>query len=151
MKAFKDKKCWTEVCTKALQSSPRLLFSYDLLEFACSVAFGEDPMQRTVRCTKIMINPIMMICYHPTCLNSKKRFITLKHPCNVTPYTNFQAVSIDILIEKEEYDAICDSPINLLKPGPLISVQTRDLMKKFAIYYPRFISVLCFSLEKYLA
>ena len=90
-----------------------------------------------------------MIYYHPTCLNSKKRSITLKHPCNVTPYTNhlashtdavgdslfkrFQAMSEDIFMEKEEYDAICDSPVNLLKPGPFISVQIRDLMKKFAI------------------
>ena len=148
---FKDEKCWTSKCTETLQQCPRLLFMFDRLEYTCALAFGEDPMQSdkdyyTSR-IRIMINPMMMKCYHPDC--QQKLSVSLKHPCNIKPYLDhlashtdavgdslfkrFNAMHEDMFMTAQEYDAISPSPYYLLQPGPLISIPSRTMLKNFAI------------------
>lgn len=93
----------------------------DRLEYAIGNAFG--------KCNyKILLNPLMIICYHPDCFSKQKQPIKLKNPCSLSRYLDrllehadqigkvfydrFEILNNDIY--HSDYDAIRPSPYSLL-------------------------------------
>ena len=132
---------WTQNCTLALQTCPSLLFEYDRMENACAKAFGTEKY-------KILLNPLMMVCYHKSCVSAKKvPIVRLKHVLDISTYLlhlaghtdevgqsmlwRFRALKKDVFLEK--YDEIANSPYRLLNPPPLLTDATTAFMKKYGI------------------
>ena len=76
---FRQYGCWTEECSSCLQNSPKVLFAYDRLEYACSKAFGCNKF-------KIVLNLVMVLCYHPKCIEEDKPPVRLANACSIHSY-----------------------------------------------------------------
>ena len=65
-------KRWTASCTAIMQKNPRCLFLFDRYEHSIRHAYGSEADY------KIALNPCMIHCYHPRCLQYKKNPIKLR-------------------------------------------------------------------------
>ena len=123
----------------SLELSPKLLWKYDRLEYFIAKAFGSPAY-------KILLNPLMVLCWHPKCRNSANPIVRLKHPCNMESYITHLALHTDQMGDSmfkrfsamhddiffDSYDTIATPPFQYLPPKPL-SPNTRTLMKNYAI------------------
>ena len=138
---FKENGQWTAACTASIQKSPRLLLEFDRLEHQVALAFGGSPGS-----PRILLNPLMMICYHPKCI--RKPFVTLKHICDISDYILHLASHTDELgrcmferfkllkknIFVDDFASQVSPNLLLGSEGPQIDeVKTLPHMKKFTI------------------
>ena len=73
-----SEKCWTDECTRLLQTNGHALFLYDRTEYSIAKAYGSNSH-------KILLNPVMIMCYHPDCMKSQ-RTIRLKTAFDISRY-----------------------------------------------------------------
>ena len=109
---------WTPKCTEIIQKSATTLFLYDRMEFFISRAYGAH--------FKIILNPLMVLCCHPSCLARKKMPFRLKKILDISSYLKhlkdhsdmvgtamqlrFNAIAEDHFMTIEQLDAISASP-----------------------------------------
>ena len=73
---------WTDECSTVLKNNPKVLFLYDRFEFIFGNAYGHSSC-------KILLNPNMVICMHPSCLESNVKdvpVVRLSHPFHLDSY-----------------------------------------------------------------
>ena len=75
-----EHKAWNETCTQILRESLPSLCLYDQMEWSMMRAYGSD--------NKILFYPLMIMCYHPTCLARKKPAIKLKRLFKIDEFSN---------------------------------------------------------------
>ena len=99
-----------------------MLFLYDRFKFSLGNAYGTSSY-------KIALNPMMIMCYHPHCLEKSKGSlpaVKLKHPFHLQTYLNhlldhfddigeamrirFSAVNEDCFLSSKSLDAMSMSP-----------------------------------------
>ena len=76
---FKENEFWTDVCSNILKTNTSTLFLYDRFEYALGRAYGHDRY-------KIALNPLMIVCYHPSCIIKKSPVIKLRHMFDINYY-----------------------------------------------------------------
>ena len=132
--------CWTDECTKLLKSNAHALFLYDRMECAIGKAYGSSDL-------KILINPVMVMCYHPKCLK-QNRIVRLKVMLDLTRYaehlldhddeigvamqTRFEAIAGSPFITEDHLDKINHSPYSL-QPNISLSKETKKVLKCYGI------------------
>ena len=130
---------WTEKCTEILRESLNALFIYDRWEWSLIRAYGDQ--------FKILLNPLQVMCYHPTCISRKKKPIKLKRIFDLTPFLNhlkdhsdvigtamlcrFSAVVEDPFITTECLDELSHSPHSL---NDLNSIDDEDKSIQTALF-----------------
>ena len=114
---------WTNECSSILKSNPKLLFLYDRFEYILGNAYGHH------KC-KIALNPMMLICLHPDCLNlAAGPLVRIGHPFCLKNYLThlerhhdrmgdvmkdrFGAVYKNLFLTSASLDEISISPHNL--------------------------------------
>ena len=88
-------KRWTAACTRVLQHHPKCMFLYDRLEFSVKNAFGAD--------CKIALNPCMIMCYHPACVENCNGPHKLRHMFQLNEFLlhledHVDEIGIDVLL-----------------------------------------------------
>ena len=133
-------KCWTDECTRLLQSNGHALFLYDRTECGIGKAYGSSKY-------KILLNPVMMMCYHPDCMKSQ-RTIRLKTAFDLTRYlehlldhddeigssmlNRFAAVAKAPFMTEDDLNRIDSSP-HSLQPHIRPSKKTKKVIKSYGI------------------
>ena len=131
---------WTTQCTELMITNPRLLFLYDRLEYVMGNAYGSHGI-------KLALNPMKVMCPHPTCLTGKP-VISLSHPFNLSTFLvhlrrhqdamgdtlrkRFDTIHQNLFMSPSSLDTISIAPYHLqtIKMGnPL----TLELMESFGI------------------
>lgn len=64
-------KRWTAKCTTLLTTNLHCLYTYDQYEYCFGRAYDHS-------LNKILLHPIMVLCYHPSCLSMGKLPVRLK-------------------------------------------------------------------------
>lgn len=83
--------CWSNVCTSLMKENPKLLFMYDRFELSLGNAYGHSGY-------KVLLNPMMLVCYHPDCLHSKSGpVVRLKYPFYLKTYLTHLGKHFDVL------------------------------------------------------
>ena len=134
--------CWTSVCTSLMKENPHLLFLYDRFELCLGNAYGHNAY-------KIILNPMMIVCYHPDCLQSKAGpVVKLKHPYYLKTYLThlgrhcdmlgdamkkrYGAIDEDLFMTHQSLDNVSQSPYSL-QPNLKLNCNVGDLFQKYGI------------------
>ena len=153
---------WNERCTEIFKESLTALFHYDRMECSMMRAYGSE--------FKILLNPMMVVCYHPTCLAKKKPPIRLKRILHLDPYLNhlkdhsdaigtamqlrFNAVVQDAFVTTQHLDAISPSPhslndiTSLANAEDSICSKSYESINKFGIDRMFHVNYTCHWLDK---
>ena len=75
---FREYSSWTKYYSGILKKNITMLFLYDRFEYFVSRVYGAN--------YKIMLNPMMLLCYHPVCLSKNRKPWKFKHIMNITWY-----------------------------------------------------------------
>ena len=138
---FKSNDSWTEQCTLILISAPKTLFLFDRFEQSLARAFGNEKF-------KIALNPLMIICYHKSCICKDKPVVKLKHMFDVHHYVKhllchndevgksmrllFGAIAENPFMTHAQLDEIYQSPYSL-NPLVLIPDSAISFLEKYGI------------------
>ena len=140
---MRKKSCWNKVCTEALQNSPRILFGFDRLCYMLGMAFGSN---RVI----ILLNPKMLICYHPECYNTKKNPVNLKDVNNINEYVvhhlskhrdeignammlRYRAIHQNWFLTMEQLDELSPSPLSLMTPLSHLNETSIGILNNYGI------------------
>ena len=121
-----------------------MLFLYDRFEFSLGNAYGTSSY-------KIALNPMMVMCYHPHCLEKSEGSlppVKLKHPFHLQTYLNhllhhfddigeamrirFSAVNEDCFFSLKSSDALTMSP-NLMQSTIALNQKAVNIIQDYAI------------------
>ena len=134
--------CWTPECTSLLTENPKWLFLYDRFQFALGNAYGQSGY-------KILLNPMMMVCYHPSCLERRSGpVVRLKHPFFLKTYLThlglhcdelgdimkkrFGVLKEDLFISSNSLDQVCRSPFSV-QTDLRLNDKTVEVIQNFGI------------------
>ena len=143
---------WTDSCTNALQKCPSVLFQYDRLCYAVGNCFGDHTI-------KIVINPYMVHCYHPSCMNKNRKPVRLDNVNSLRKYLEhldkhndalglalqkrFKAIYDNQFITVDQLDKLAPSPFSLLANVSEPKSETKQFFIKFCIKRDFKVSYIC--------
>ena len=144
--------CWTSGCTSVMKERPKWLFQYDRFEFCLGNAYGQNGY-------KIALNPMMIVCYHPHCLESRAGpIVRLKHPFYLKTYLThlgrhcdvlgdamkkrFGAIDEDLFMTHQSLDEVFQSPYSL-QPNLKLNSNAVDVIQKYGITRELKINYVC--------
>ena len=144
--------CWSNVCTSLMKENPKLLFMYDRFELSLGNAYGHSGY-------KVLLNPMMLVCYHPDCLHSKSGpVVRLKYPFYLKTYLThlgkhfdvlgdslkkrFKAIDEDVFMTTHSLDNIFQSPYSL-QPNLKLNDNVVDVFQKYDISRELTVNYVC--------
>ena len=114
LREFKNENSWTDECTTILQNCPKLLFGYDRLQYGMAKAFGCNRI-------KILLNPLMVLCYHPDCVEKETPPIRLSSPCSLHAYLLHLTSHLGDEVGKSTFGHTCRI-LSTLPPPALLAI-----------------------------
>ena len=141
---FKEYNQWTDRCTELLTNNLVVLYRFDRMNYCMSRAYGNVFY-------RILINPIMAMCFHPSCLSKGSKPIRLKHILDITTYVQhlrthsndhigvamikrFSALLDDYFITNVELDQLAKSPYQMNPNLKIHNAQSRNHLEKYGIF-----------------
>lgn len=142
---FKEHGQWTKKCTELFSANLVEMYCFDRISHCTGRAYGNVFY-------RVLINPIMALCYHPSCLSKGSKPVRLKNMSDIGRYVQhlrdhsndeigvamikrFSALLDNIFITDEELDNLSRSPFQI---NPNINMNlypvSRSFLEKYGIY-----------------